>query len=120
MEQPTIKQVALNRNEWILAYTIIRVTEAVDPFVEKIHPVHLSLSQKVEQARYNPSENGITSQTFTEQERIYMRSYKITYCANLADNMKTLPASLLKPFQELEIMSLYKMANKVQLAFSSI
>ena len=120
MQQPTIKHVALNRNEWILAYTIILVSEAVDPFVDKIHPVHLSLSRKVEQARDNLAENGITSQAFTEPERIYMRSYKITYCANLVDNMKKLPVSLLKPFQELEIMSLYRMANNVQFAFSSI
>ena len=118
--QQAIKQVALNRNEWILAYTIIVVSEVVDPDVDKTDPVHTSLAHKMEFARYHASESITTSQTFTEQERIYMRRYKITYCANLADNMKRLPESLLKPFQELEILSLYEMANKVQFAFSSI
>jgi len=119
MGSGTIKNVTLGLNEWVLAHTVIFVSVATEN-VDIWHPAHISLAKKIEDAKFGAYRSESITQIFTDQERIYMRRYISTYCANLAENMKKLPDGFLRQFQELEIMSLYKMANKVQLAFSSI
>lgn len=121
MNQPTIKVIALVKQEWILAYTIIRVNE-IALRISRQDLVHGSLKAKVLLARNRADSYSALCEAFTDEERTLMRDYNTNYCENLAKAMISMEDRKEAPddfFQSDGPIYLYYLATKIQLQFST-
>lgn len=118
MTQPTIKVIALVREEWILAYTIIRVNE-IEKRISRLDLVHGSLKEKVFMARNRVDSHSALCEIFTDQERERMREYNMHYCYTLSLAVENTEGMTNDFLQGDGPIYLYYLANQIQSQFST-
>lgn len=118
MNQPTIKVIALVREEWTLAYIMIRINE-IEQRISRQDMIHESLKTKVLFAHKRVDSYSALCEAFTDKERERMREYNINYCNNLSLAVENTEGEIDHFLQGDGPIYLYYLATRIQLQFST-